>query len=229
MNTYFEIGIRYDKTLENGMIKKVTELYVVDALSFTEAEARIIEEMQPYMSGDFMVATIKRSNVSEIVIDEMGVISAMDAEVQKITKQNSQSTGYADKWYKAKLNYITLDEKSMKEKKEAFYLLVNAGSVNAAHDVIVNHMKDVLADYEIANIDETKIFDVFFYENNTMKSKKENRDVTKSLSEKISKDKGVQKHVKAFRDAVPDGMRVSIQSDLIPETVIVDKSDGHEL
>ena len=224
MSTYFEIGIRYDKTLENGMQKKVTEQFMVDALSFTEAESRIIEEMQPYMTGDFMVSTIKRANINEIVIDEMGIASATDADVQKITNANSKATGYADKWYKAKLYFITLDEKSGKEKKTSFYLLVNAGSVNAAHDVIVNHMKGSMQDYEIANIDETNILDVFFYDDANLQIKKEKRDTTKD----ILNDKDIKKHVKAFRDAVPDGMKVSMKTGTMPETVIVDKSDQHD-
>lgn len=128
MSNYFEIGIRYRKALENGMVKIVTESYMVDALSFTEAEARIINKMQPYM-GDVLVNTIKRSNISDIVIDKTGVISS------------------DDKWYKAKLNFIVANEKTMNEKKTAVYLLVNAGSVNAAHDVIVNHMMSSVQDY----------------------------------------------------------------------------------
>lgn len=223
MSTYFEIGIRYDKTLENGMQKKVTEQFMVDALSFTEAESRIIEEMQPYMTGGFMVSTIKRANINEIVIDEMGIASATDADVQKITNANSKATGYADKWYKAKLYFITLDEKSGKEKKTSFYLLVNAGSVNAAHDVIVNHMKGSMQDYEIANIDETNILDVFFYDDANLQIKKEERDTTKD----VLNDKNLKKHVKAFRDDV-DGMKVSMKTLTIPETVIVDKSDQHD-
>ncbi|MEG2599882.1 MAG: DUF4494 domain-containing protein [Muribaculaceae bacterium] len=229
MSTYFEIGIRYEKTLENGIKKKVTELFIVDALSFTEAEARIIEEMQPFITGEFMVSTIKRANINGIVIDEMGVTSAGDAEAQKILNANSKATGYADKWYKAKLNFIVLDEKSAREKKIAYYLLVNAGSVNAAHDVIVKHMKGSMQDYEIANIDETNIFDVFFYENTTLQTKKEKRDTAKNLMESLFNDDGIQRHVKDFKDAVPLGMKVSIKTATTPETIIVDKSDGHEL
>ena len=66
MHTWFECKIRYEKTMENGMNKKVTEPYLVDALSFTEAEARIIEEITPFISGEFTVADIKRANYSEL-------------------------------------------------------------------------------------------------------------------------------------------------------------------
>lgn len=63
----YECGVRYERTMENGMTKKVTELYLVDALSFAEAEGRITNEMEPYISGEFDVVTIKRTNISEIV------------------------------------------------------------------------------------------------------------------------------------------------------------------
>ena len=96
MHTWFEIKIQYEKTMENGMNKKVTEPYLVDALSFTEAEARIIEEMTPYISGEFTVNDIKRAKYSELFFAE-------DAS--------------ADRWFKCKLTFITLDEKSGAEKR----------------------------------------------------------------------------------------------------------------
>ena len=96
MHTWFECKIRYEKTMENGMNKKVTEPYLVDALSFTEAEARIIEEMTPFISGEFTVSDIKRANYSELFPCEEEA---------------------ADRWFKCKLVFITLDEKSGAEKK----------------------------------------------------------------------------------------------------------------
>ena len=88
----YECGVRYERTMENGMTKKVTELYLVDALSFAEAEGRITNEMEPYISDEFDVVTIKRTNISEIV----------------------EGLSTADKWFKAKLMYITIDEKTGK-------------------------------------------------------------------------------------------------------------------
>lgn len=136
----YECGVRYERTMENGLSKKVTELYLVDALSFTEAEKRIIQEMVPYIPGDFDVVTIKRTNYSEIV--ENGADSA-------------------DKWFKAKLMFVTFDEKTSKEKKQAVYFIVKASDINNAHTVVVEHMKTTLVDYEIATLDETKIMDLF--------------------------------------------------------------------
>lgn len=145
----YECGVRYERTMENGMTKKVTELYLVDACSFAEAEGRITKEMKPYISGDFDVVSIKRTNYSEIV--ENGADSA-------------------DKWFKAKLMLVTLDEKTAKEKKQAVYCAVKASDINNAHTVVVEHMKTSVVDYEIATLDETKIMNLFRYKVNTTSS-----------------------------------------------------------
>ena len=141
----YECGVRYERTMENGMTKKVTELYLVDALSFAEAEGRITNEMEPYISGDFDVVTIKRTNISEIV----------------------EGLSTVDKWFKAKLMYITIDEKTGKEKKQAVHFIVRASDINNAHICVVEHMKGSVMDYEIATLDETKIMDLFRYKVNT--------------------------------------------------------------
>lgn len=143
--TLYECGIRYERTMENGKTKKVTELYLVDALSFAEAEGRITKEMEPYISGDFDVVTIKRTNYSEIV----------------------EGLATADKWFKAKLNFISIDEKSGKERKQAVHFIVCATDINNAHICVVEHMKGSMMDYEIATLDETKIMDLFRYKVNT--------------------------------------------------------------
>ncbi len=140
----YECGVRYERTMENGMTKKVTELYLVDALSFAEAEGRITNEMEPYISGDFDVVTIKRTNISEIV----------------------EGLSTADKWFKAKLMF-TIDEKTGKEKKQAVHFIVRASDINNAHICVVEHMKGSVMDYEIATLDETKIMDLFRYKVNT--------------------------------------------------------------
>lgn len=142
----YECGVRYERTMENGMTKKVTELYLVDALSFAEAEeSASTNEMEPYISGDFDVVTIKRTNISEIV----------------------EGLSTADKWFKAKLMYITIDEKTGKEKKQAVHFIVRASDINNAHICVVEHMKGSVMDYEIATLDETKIMDLFRYKVNT--------------------------------------------------------------
>lgn len=142
MHNWFTCKIRYIKTMENGMNKKVTEPYLVDALSFTEAEERIIEEITPFISGEFIVSDVTRANYSELFF--------CDEES-------------ADKWYKCKLYFITLDEKTGIEKKTASYVLVQAADIKDAIKKLDEGMKDTLADYEIAAVSETAIMDVYPY------------------------------------------------------------------
>lgn len=143
MMNFFECKIRYEKIMENGVNKKVTEPYLVDALSFTEAEARIIEEITPYISGEFTVSDIKRANYSELFPSEE------DA---------------ADRWFKCKLLFITLDEKSGAEKKTSTTVLVQASDLRDAVKKLDEGMKGTMADYVIASVTETAIMDVYLYE-----------------------------------------------------------------
>ena len=140
MHNWVECKVKYDKTMENGVIKKVPELYLVDALSFTEAEARIIEEITPFVTGELSVTAIKIADYSEIF--------PADAES-------------ADKWFKCKLYFITLDEKSGKEKKTSTTILVQASDLRDAVKRLDEGMKGTMADYEIASVSDTSILDVF--------------------------------------------------------------------
>lgn len=142
MHTWFECKIRYEKMMENGMIQKVTEPYLVDALSFTEAEARIIEEVTPFITGEFTVSDIKRANYSELFVS--------DEEA-------------ADRWFKCRLFFITLDEKSGTEKKTASFVLVQAADLRDAVRKLDEGMKDTMADYQIGAVTETTIVDVYPY------------------------------------------------------------------
>lgn len=140
MTQWIETKVRYEKTMENGLQKKVTELYLVDALSFTEAESRIIEEITPFISGEFTVSAVKKSDISEIFWND------------------SES---ADKWFKVKVNFITINEKTMQEKKTAFYMLVQASDLRSALKSFDEGMKGIMADYQIASIAETPLMDVY--------------------------------------------------------------------
>ena len=142
MHTWFECKIRYEKMMENGMIQKVTEPYLVDALSFTEAEARIIEEVTPFITGEFTVSDIKRANYSELFVS--------DEEA-------------ADRWFKCRLFFITLDEKSGAEKKTASFVLVQAADLRDAVRKLDEGMTDTIADYQIGAVTETTIVDVYPY------------------------------------------------------------------
>lgn len=140
--TWFECKIRYDKVQEDGLMKKVSEVYVVDALSFSEAESRITEEMSAYISGTFDVDNIKKAKYGEIFFD------------------NSDS---ADKWYKATLAFITVDEKTEREKRSNHAYLVQGASYDDAKKNIEAIMGKTMVDYEIKSLAETNLFDVFEY------------------------------------------------------------------
>lgn len=145
MALWIETSIKFDKMMENGAVKKVTEKYLFDALTFTDAEARTVEKLTPFISGEFSVSATKKTKISEIFFDE---------------------SDYADKWYLVKVNFITLDEKSGKEKKSLQQILVQAGDFENALGRFQDGMKDTMADYRIASIAETPIMDVFKWEAN---------------------------------------------------------------
>lgn len=145
MANWFECKVRYDKLQEGGTaVKKVTETFLIDALSFTEAEARIIEERTPYISGEFSVSAVKRTKIAEIFYNDSG-----------------------DKWYLVKWLITTIDDKAaaagkpVQEKKVAVLNLVQASSLQDALEEFLNGMKSTMADFEIAAISETPILDVY--------------------------------------------------------------------
>lgn len=138
MALWVETKIRYNKVMENGMMKNVTETNLVDALSFTEAEARITEEMRPYISGEFTVSAVKKTNIAEVFYSDEG-----------------------DIWYKVKALFITMDEKTGIEKQAANYFLVQASDFKNALDNFMNAMKGTMADFRISTISETSVMDVF--------------------------------------------------------------------
>ena len=142
-NEWFECKVKYEKTMENGLVKKVNEPYLVDALNFTEAESRIIEEITPFMTGEFEVSDIKRARYAEM-----------------FEAPNDDS---ADKFFRAKLVFITLDEKSGKEKKSTQNVLIQASDLRDAIKRLDEGMKGSMMDYTIASVTETAIMDVFHY------------------------------------------------------------------
>lgn len=138
MANWFECKVRYDKLQENGAAKKVTEPYLVDALSFTEAEARITEEQTPFISGEFSVSAVKRTKIAEIFFNETG-----------------------DRWYLVKVAFITIDEKTAAEKRSISQILVQASNFKEAYDNFIEGMKGTMADYEVVQINETPLMDVY--------------------------------------------------------------------
>lgn len=142
-STWFECKVRYEKTHEDGSEKLVNELYVVDALSFTEAEASIIDNMSVYASGEFKVANINPANYNEIFFSDV-----FDDDL----------------WFKARLAFITIDEKKDKEKRTYVNYLIQAKCIERAKRYVDEVMGKTMIDYELKSLSETKIFDVFEHE-----------------------------------------------------------------
>lgn len=138
MALWFECKVRYEKIAENGMVKKVNEPYLVDALTFTEAEARIIDEMKPFISGEYSISSEKKTRIAEVFFKEGG-----------------------DRWYLVKVNFVTLDEKTGAEKKTMSQILVQASNFDSAVANFKEGMTGTLSDFEIASVAETMIMDVF--------------------------------------------------------------------
>ncbi len=169
MAQWIECRAKYDKMQENGSIKKVVEPYLVDALTCTEAEARVTEELSAYISGDFSVSNVGKTKISEVFWDASG-----------------------DRFYKVKVNFITIDEKTATEKRTATYILVQASSFKEAYDNFIDGMKGTMADFETEAINETKLVDVYRVDL-TSKAERE--------ADKMLRDPKVKRHVKKFVDA----------------------------
>ncbi len=142
MSQYFEVVIKYDKMQENGSVKRVSEKYIVDALTCTEAEARVTEEMQPFISGDFVATSVKQTAISEIF--NIG----------------------ADRYYLVKVGFISVNETTGQEKRTISQILVGAPDFTNAIEEFNEGMKGCMQDYSIASIVETTIVDVFPYKSN---------------------------------------------------------------
>ena len=143
VSKFYEVKIQYQKMQEDGKEKKVTEQYVVEALSFTEAETRIIEEMTPYISGEFDVVAEK--------IAPYNVIFLSDRTDD-------------DKWFVSKVAFITIDEKTEKEKKQTFRYLVQAATSELALDYTKEMLSHGMSDYRIDAVQDTPTLDAFLYE-----------------------------------------------------------------
>jgi hypothetical protein len=139
---WFEAKVKYVKVNEDGYEKKVNEAYLLDAMSYTEAESRIIHEMESIISGDYYISTLKKSNITELVPSE---------------DEND------DRWYKAKVAIIDVDEVSGKEKSSAQYYLIAAANIQRALENLERSLSSFVVPYEIQSIADTTIMDVFPY------------------------------------------------------------------
>lgn len=157
MAQWFTCKMKFDKTMENGLIKSVTESYLVDALSFTEAEKRFVDELKPFMSGEFEVSGISKARIAELF---------------------DSNDGLADRWFKARVAFITLDEKTGVEKRARQTMMVKAIDFRDALKNLDNGMSSTLGEWVIESIAETAIMDVYPYETAEKKDEKPEFDPT---------------------------------------------------
>ena len=139
---FFECKVKYLKVMENGLQKPATEAYLVDALSYTEAESRFLEKIHPFMHDTFEVDSITRVRISDIFFND---------------KES------ADKWYKCKLSFIAVNEKNRAEKRSNAFFFVQASDLREAIKYLDEQMKGTIGDYQIAQVSETLIMDVYPY------------------------------------------------------------------
>ena len=153
--TWFECKIRYEKVMEDGLQKKVTEAYAIDALSYAEAENRIIEEMSAYISGEYEVVSITKAPYKEVFFSDDPM---------------------ADRFYRAKLDFITIDEKTEKEKRSRVTYLVQAATLNGAMKAVDEVMQGTMIDYDAAAITDTKLLDVYEYKKDESNAEGKDKD-----------------------------------------------------
>ena len=176
---WFVCTVALDRVTEDGCVKKVTEKYVVNALSFTEAEVLITQEISAYAQGEFEVKDITLAPYSEIFFmnyaermlanqteDLMHAVKKGDKkEGSKVYNRKLEEYNSTDsRWYKAKVAFLTLDEKTGKEKRNTVVYLVEASSVHGACNNIDSIMQGSMLDYEITDVSEQRaIVDVFVF------------------------------------------------------------------
>lgn len=139
----FEVKVSFTKELDNGKLQKQQQVYLIETLTFADAESKALEQVKPYahLGSDIEVAAIKKVVYNELLLDQVGEIQGDKA------------------FYKAKVIMTVLDE-SGKEKPTAINLLVEDTDVPAAHKTVQNHLKNSLCDYTIDDVVKTKIFEV---------------------------------------------------------------------
>lgn len=140
MNSWFECKVKYNKLDERGKGRKVSETYLVDALTFSEAEERISREVGPYITGEFSIVGMKKTNVNEIFPNDEG-----------------------DRWFRCKVIFVTVDEVKATEKRVSSTILVFGTNIDNAWQHLKISLADTVSDYEVPTITETNIMDIFPY------------------------------------------------------------------
>jgi len=143
MNNWFTVKVKYTKQMDNGALKRVSEPYLLAAMTFTDAEARIYEELGAIIRGEFNVVGIMRTEIHDIFAYD-------DADV----------------WYKCKVVYEAADADSEKAKKVTQNFLVSAGSVREAYDRIKESLSTLMVDFQIPSIIVSPIVEIFPYTEN---------------------------------------------------------------
>ena len=150
LTPWFECKVRYDKTFEDGQIKSTTETYLVDAFTYTEAEKRFTAEIEQFASGEYTITDIKRAKITELF---------------------ESSDSLADRWFKAKVAFITFDDQTGQEKRSHQTMMVHAIDLHDALKNLDKGMSGTLGDYVIVSVTETKIMDVFRYKDSEEQTK----------------------------------------------------------
>lgn len=143
MALWFETTLRYEKQMENGAVRCVSEKFLVDALTLTDAEATTIDRTRNRVGGEYSATSAKRTKISEVFLD---------------------SSERADRFYLVKVGFLTNDEKSGREKRSIQQMIVQAGDFHGALATFMDKMRGTMADFEIVALQETQYMDAFGYE-----------------------------------------------------------------
>ena len=162
-SSWFECSVSYEKVQEDGTERRITEKYVVEAFSFTEAEKQIIDELKNYVSGELTVKGIVPAQYKEIFFSVSDVRwfkvkGIVPAQYNEIFFSDADSDDY---WFKVKVKFITLDERSNKEKCTNAIYLVQGSDISTAKANIEAILSGSMSDFDLCGINETKILDVF--------------------------------------------------------------------
>ncbi|MBN1768889.1 MAG: DUF4494 domain-containing protein [Prolixibacteraceae bacterium] len=176
MQTWYECKVKYLKIDQSGHERKVNDNYLLDAVSFTDAETRIYKEMQQLTNGEFQVVNIKKSNISEVIPSESG-----------------------EWWYKAKINLITIDEEAGKEKKVTNYILVMADDINHALKRVEEGLSYMLVPYVVTSIQLSAIAEVFPYDEELQPKEIERKPISKTNPTPVAPETELEDHAYKYQ------------------------------
>ena len=142
MRTWFLAKVKYQKEdQETGLLKSVTEPYLFDAMSYTEAETRVYEELADSIRGELSVPRITKTKYIDVIRYD-------DSDI----------------WHRCKVTYFVADGDSGKERKVTNLLLVTAHDVKQAYDRIRESLSTMMVSFRVPEVVETPIVEVYPYE-----------------------------------------------------------------